>query len=231
MIGLKENEQKTIEVTFPSDYPQKDLAGKKANFELKIKKISTRKMPDLNDEYIASLQIPNVSNLTQLKDFVKKDITIKKENYNKQLNVEKIVNFLIKNAKIEFIPEKMISYESEKIFHQYQSQAKQYGISIEQFINFQGFSTIDDFNKMIDVTASENVSYSLVIDKISEEMKLTISDSESEEYYKAVAQQYRISVEELKKIITKNDEMLETIEISILRNKTLEELLKLNSKE
>jgi trigger factor len=70
MIGLKKDDKKTIEVTFPKDYHSKDLANKKAKFELVINDIKIIQKPELNDEYIARFAIPDVKTDEQFKKYV-----------------------------------------------------------------------------------------------------------------------------------------------------------------
>ncbi|NOY67438.1 MAG: trigger factor [Gammaproteobacteria bacterium] len=51
LIGAKEGETKTIEVTFPDDYQGKEVAGKKAEFDVVIKKVNKPVLPEVNDEF------------------------------------------------------------------------------------------------------------------------------------------------------------------------------------
>ena len=49
MVGMKKGEEKDIEVTLSKDYPNKDLAGKKAIYHVKVKDIKVRKLPAIDD--------------------------------------------------------------------------------------------------------------------------------------------------------------------------------------
>ncbi len=57
LIGVKQGEQKTIEVTFPEDYQSKEVAGKKAQFEIDVLKVNKPVLPELNDEFAKSFGI------------------------------------------------------------------------------------------------------------------------------------------------------------------------------
>ena len=51
IIGMKKSEQKTITVTFPQDYQNKDLAGAVATFDITVKKIQQAELPEVDDEF------------------------------------------------------------------------------------------------------------------------------------------------------------------------------------
>ena len=51
LIGLKSGETKEIEVTFPVDYGQADLAGKESQFHISVRKVMQGILPDVNDEF------------------------------------------------------------------------------------------------------------------------------------------------------------------------------------
>lgn len=51
LIGVKQDENKTIEVTFPDDYQGKEVAGKKASFDIEVLKVNKPVLPELNDEF------------------------------------------------------------------------------------------------------------------------------------------------------------------------------------
>ncbi|MGC9054017.1 MAG: trigger factor, partial [Candidatus Hydrogenedens sp.] len=69
--GAKVGDTKTCEVEFPEDYTNKSLAGKKATFEIKVKDIKRKELPELNDEFAKQA---GAENLEDLKQQIKKEI-------------------------------------------------------------------------------------------------------------------------------------------------------------
>ncbi len=51
LIGLETGDTKTIKVKFPDEYHSKDLAGKETDFEVTIKGIQEKELPELNDDF------------------------------------------------------------------------------------------------------------------------------------------------------------------------------------
>jgi trigger factor len=84
MVGLKKGERKTIEVTFPKDYHSKDLANKKAKFDLVINEIKTIQRPKLDESYITRFAIPNVKTPEQFREYVQNQLMDYKKYHSKQ---------------------------------------------------------------------------------------------------------------------------------------------------
>ncbi len=55
LIGLKSDEEKEIEKVYPEDFPQKEYAGKKERYLVKIKNIEQETLPELTDEFVKEL--------------------------------------------------------------------------------------------------------------------------------------------------------------------------------
>ena len=66
LVGAKAGEERTLEVTFPSDYPAKELAGKPASFAVKIKEVAKPVKPAVDDEFAKSLGAESVAKLRQM---------------------------------------------------------------------------------------------------------------------------------------------------------------------
>ena len=74
LVGAKKDEKKTISVKFPKDYHAKDIAGKKARFEVAVKQVSEAKLPELTDELAANYGIKE-GGVEGLKDEIRKNLT------------------------------------------------------------------------------------------------------------------------------------------------------------
>jgi trigger factor len=90
LVGLQKGEKKTIQVTFPKDYHAKDLANKKASFELVNNDIKTIQKPKLDEAYIARFAIDGVKNEEQFKKYIGKQLKDHKEYTNMQDTIHQI---------------------------------------------------------------------------------------------------------------------------------------------
>mgnify|MGYP002711661304 FL=1 len=92
MIGMKKDEIKDLNVTFPENYGEKSLAGKAAVFKVTVHEVKEEILPELTDEYVQGLKIENVGNLDELKAFKKGEIAEKKAVSEKDRQVNEIIN-------------------------------------------------------------------------------------------------------------------------------------------
>ncbi len=104
-----------IDVNFPEDYGQADLAGKKARFSIKVHQVQAGELPELNDEFVKKFNIEGGV------DALTKDIeaNMKRElkKYVSQINRKNVFDKLIAENKVS-LPEGLIDREIEELKHQ-----------------------------------------------------------------------------------------------------------------
>ena len=71
--GMKAGDEKTIKVKFPKDYPAEDLAGKQADFAIKMHTVNEEVLPELNDEFAAAFSVTE-GGLEQFKNDVRENM-------------------------------------------------------------------------------------------------------------------------------------------------------------
>ena len=79
LIGMKNGEEKEIEVTFPEDYHSEELKGQKATFKVKINDVKTTVIPEIGEEFFEDLGMEGVNSLETLKEEIKTHILARKE--------------------------------------------------------------------------------------------------------------------------------------------------------
>jgi len=110
LIGAKKDEVRKFDLPYPSDHHQKNLAGKKVEFEVTIKEVYGRQVPEANDELAVKF---GLKNLIELKDNIKKSLLQEGEQKIKQKTELAILDKLISQAKISELPDSLV--ENEKI--------------------------------------------------------------------------------------------------------------------
>ena len=137
MIGMKAEEVKDVNVTFPENYGAADLAGKAAVFKVTVHEVKVKKLPELNDEYVATLKIEGVNTVEELKANKKAEIEAKKAVSEKDRQVDELINKILDNAVVD-MPESLIAERVNGIRAQYEQQAKMYNIPFETFLSLMG---------------------------------------------------------------------------------------------
>ena len=107
LIGVKINQNKSVTVKLPENYPKKDLANKKADFDCKILKIKKPIETKINDEFGKKL---GAKDLNDLKDLIKKQIKNQYQNTLETITKRKILEQIDKDYDID-LPQNLIDQE------------------------------------------------------------------------------------------------------------------------
>lgn len=198
LIGLKSGDSKDIEVTFPKDYPSEDLKGEKVIFEVKINEVKHKILPEINKDFFADLSIEGVDSEKTLREYVKNELTIEKEEKSKEAKVESILNKIIESLKIE-LPEEMVTEEIHFMIKQFEQNLSMQGLSLDQFMEMTK-TTHEKFHEQYRGQAEKRILQSLVLNKIAETEKIDVTKEEIDIEIPALAARYNISEEEIKKL-------------------------------
>lgn len=201
LIGMKIGEEKDIHVTFPEDYHSEALKGQPTVFKVKLNEIKTETKAELNDDFVKSLNKEGIETVDALKESIKADLSKAKEESEKNRIIGAAVKFAVDNATVD-IPVEMINYEKENMKKQVESQAKQYGIELEMYVQFSGM-TMEQFDQNLNQQAQDKVLTSLVIEAIAEKEDFEVTDAEIELKYEEIANHYNVEVKDVKAQLTK----------------------------
>lgn len=203
LVGLGINEEKTIQVTFPEEYHSPDLAGKAAEFEVKIKEIREKKLPELNDEFADNTS--EFSTLAELKEDLKKNILEAKENKAtaelKALAVEKVSE----NFNIE-IPQAMIETQIDSFIQNMEMNMARQGLNLNQYLEYTD-EKIEDLRKKYQADAEKAVKNTLVLEAIAKNEGIEITEESLEEEYARLAATYQKEVSEIKDLLVNSGEI------------------------
>lgn len=123
IIGMQTEEEKSITVSFPADYHNKDVAGKQAEFKIKLHKVAQAHLPELNDKFAEKLGIKEggIQKLhAQLREKMQENLQASLEMKNKTAVLDKMLEM----NKIE-IPNALIENETEALREQFMNQFSQ----------------------------------------------------------------------------------------------------------
>lgn len=195
MIGMKAGETKDLNVTFPEQYQAKELAGKAAVFKVTVNEVKEEVLPEINDEFVATLKIEGVNNVEELKAYEKKEIEAQKAISEKDKEVDTLINKILDSADID-LPEALVEDRYNAMRSQYENQAKQYGIPFETFLQFMG-TTLAQFEDITKKQAANNVKFSLIMSKLIEVEKLEPSKEELQARAEKDVEASKLTVDQL----------------------------------
>ncbi len=201
LIGHKQGEEFDIDVTFPKSYQETSLAGKPAVFKIKLHEVKTRELPELDDEFVKD--VSEFDTLDEYKESIKKQL---KELKQKESDIDaddQMIDKTIELLKAE-IPEAMFENKVEDLIHNFTHKLKAQGLTLESYLKYTGMDTAA-LTVQFRPQAERQVKLRLALDKIAELEKLTATAEEIEEKYITLAEQYKMDVAQIKKVINEKD--------------------------
>lgn len=200
LIGCKAGDEKDVVVTFPEEYHAKELAGKEATFKCKVHKVEETILPEIDDEFAK-----DVSDTCETLDDLRKEITerLKAERQEAADNAfeEKVLDAVIDGMKAD-IPAAMIDSQVDTIVQDFGYRLQMQGMGLEQYLKMTG-TEMGAFRAMFQSQAERQVKTRLALQKVVELEGITVSDTELEEEYAKMAEQYKMEVEKVKAIVSK----------------------------
>ena len=175
MIGMKAEEVKDINVTFPENYGEASLAGKAAVFKVTVHEVKEQKLPEFTDEYVKTLN-KDVNNYAELKAAKKTELEATKAQAEKDRQTNDLINKIIDNATVD-MPKTLVDSRYNAMKSQYENQAKMYNIPFETFIQIMG-STLEQFEDITRKQAERQALFDVVAGAIIEAEKLVPTKEE-----------------------------------------------------
>ena len=175
VVGMKKEEKKDIEVTFPEDYGSKDLAGKKAVFAITVHEVQKKELPELDDEFVKDID-DELNTVDEWKEKIKAQILDTKAK-NAEVKLENaIVEKVAENTEIE-IPEAMIEEELDYRIQDFENNLKQYGLKMNDYLKYTN-SSVEKMKEEQRDEAVRNVKIRLVLEEICKKENLTVTPEE-----------------------------------------------------
>ena len=211
LIGMKQDEEKEIEVTFPEDYGSEELKGAKATFKVKVHEIKEKTMPEMTEEFFEDLGMEGVNSKETLEEEIKKSLLAHKETEAENKYVDTLLDKIAENTTVD-IPEEMVSEEVHRLIHRFEEQMKMQGISLDLYYQFTK-STHEDLHKQMEPEAYKNVLYRLILEEITKLEKVEVTLDEGEEEAAKLATKYGMEKEKFVKEFGGLDMIMYDLEI------------------
>jgi len=190
IVGMKKDEEKDLDLTFPENYHSEELKGAKVVFKVKVKGIKTRVYPEYNEDFFKDLNIPEVDSLDKLKSHIKEHIEGHKTADVEDKYFEACLTKVSENAKID-VPEEMINDEIDRITNEFSERLQMQGMNLDTYLKMLAMD-IDKFKENFKEEATKRVRFRLCIEAVVKEEKIEVTDKEVEDYSKEMATKYQM---------------------------------------
>ena len=221
IIGMNIGDKKDVNVTFPKNYHVDELKNKPAVFEVTVKAIKTKQLPELNDEFAS--EVSEFETLADLKADIKTKLTEQAEHEAMHKQEADLIDAVTANAKVE-VPEVMVEHQIDDFINEFEYRLGYQGLRLEDYLKYLG-QTMEELRASRKEDAAKSVKTRLVLEAIVKAENLDVTDADVEEKYNE-GKEKKKTIEEIRKEL--KSEQIAYMQNGILMNKLMK-LLKENN--
>ena len=215
LVGVSEEEEKEFSVSYPDDFSSEALAGRTVHYKAKIKSVGKSEVPELNDDWAKSLD-EGYDSLADLRKKLRADL----EKYadadaDARVRNNAIAKLIEENA-FE-VPNVLIDNQARNLLNNFAQDLQQRGVDLNKVDS----SFIEMTYHQMRTQAERDVRGAMLLDKIAEAEKVSISAEEIEEEIGKLAEYYRATPEQIKESLEKQGGT-GTIENNLKTRKSIE---------
>ncbi|MBX4200578.1 trigger factor [Candidatus Parcubacteria bacterium] len=175
IVGMKAGEEKEFTAKFPDNTPNKNLAGKDAEFKVKMLSVQKMELAEINDEFAKALGA--FDTLVALKENLKEGITAEKKEAEKQRNRGEMLEAI--SVKTTFdIPKKMVDFEEQRLMEDLKAQIEhRFKMTFEAYLASVK-KTEKEIKDSYRLEAEKRIKNFLVLRQIGREEKIEVTEAE-----------------------------------------------------
>jgi len=186
IIGMKANQTKSFDMTFPEDYHGKNMAGKKVNFIVLLHRVEAPKLPEVDAEFARSVGIAD-GDVSKLNDEIRSNLTREVSRRVKLHNKEAAMEALLKIAKFD-VPKGLVDLEVQTVVQKTAQEMESRGMKMKD-MPFQP--------EMFKERAEKRVKLGLILSELVQKHGLQARPEQT----KAMIEDYAQSFDEGEQII------------------------------
>ncbi len=220
---MKIGEEKEFKLQLPSDYPKSELVGKEAPFKVRLIEIKEEKLPELDDDFAIGVD-SELKTLDSLRERVSTNLKLRAEEKTKMDFEDRIIETVTALAQVEY-PPILVEVEIDRLINQQLQRWQVTGKGLEEYLSSIN-KTEEELREELRPLAAKRVTRSLVLDKITEEEKIEVNDSEIDTEIETMANSETGSKGELQKLLD-TSQVRESVKRMLTTRKTIQQLVEI----
>jgi len=218
ITGMRLQQSKEFDLTFPEDWKSKDLAGKPARFYVTLNALRQREVPALNEDFIKDLGKEGCSTVEELKQSVKKELLEQEKQRVRREAREQVIDKLIEKNPFP-VPPSLVDRQQDALVRE-----------MESYLGYQGVNTKEiglDKKKMkkdMQERAERDVRATLLLEAVSEQEKIEVGEADIEAKLQEAAEQMGQNLAKIKSLY-EDEQARARLRHQLLQDKVLDFLL------
>lgn len=177
LVGMKEKEEKEIEVTFPKEYHAAHLAGKKAKFKVKMHEVNEVVLPAIDDKF--ATQVGPFKDLAKLKEDIEKELLNTKVIQERNRVETEILDKISEKIEVK-VPDKLVHDEAHRLLHEAEHNLTHQGLTMDKYLEIAK-KTKEELEQEMKPEAEKRVKIGLVLSEIAKDKKFETNEKEVHE--------------------------------------------------
>ncbi|GHA10418.1 trigger factor [Devosia pacifica] len=213
LVGAKKGETKTVDVTFPDDYQNEELAGKKATFEVNILHVDAPAAGELDEDFAKKLGLESVD---KLREAVRGQMENALSSMSRQHMKRQILDLLDEGHKFE-VPQQLVEAEFNQIWQRVTHEIEHHGRSFED----EG-TTEEEAREQYQRIAERRVRLGLVVAEIGNKNEIQVSEQEHQQALIAEVRRFPGQEQQVYDYYRQNPQALASLRAPVFENKVVD---------
>ncbi|MBX3118906.1 MAG: trigger factor [Fimbriimonadaceae bacterium] len=199
LSGMKAEEVKVVELTFPDNFQEADWKGKKEKCHVTVRSLSSVKLPEVDDEFAQTLQADSVD---ALRARMRELLSGAKEQMAIEFLNEQLLEALLGSSTIH-VPDTMWEQVASRRLYELAVEQQDKGKSMEAYATEQGM-TVAELEESWRNEAKMHVTRAVAIQEIFKREKMELTNADLNMQLVSMASEYEVKPEEMLEILKKN---------------------------
>jgi trigger factor len=174
LVGAKAGDRRQATVPFPDDYPAEEVAGKSAEFDVTVKEVREKELPELNDDFAA--EASEFDTLAELRDHIAGQIREILDRQIAERFQQAALDAAVANAEVE-LPEPVVDARAAEMWRRVERSLQQQGVDPENYLQIQGKAR-DEMIKEARPDAEQALKREAVLEAVAEAEGIEITEDD-----------------------------------------------------
>lgn len=201
LVGKNVGDDVEVNVTFPENYGQASLAGKPAKFEVEIKDIKVKELPELNDEFVQDTT--EFENLNEYKNEIAGKLIVAKKQQAKNKMEEDLVTALVEGCEMD-VPQVMIDNDIDMKIEDFSRNIQSQGLSLDVYLQYMG-QTVESMREAYRPMSEKQVKARLALEAVANAENFAVEEADLDAEIEKIAKAYGMEKDVLKSALRPED--------------------------
>jgi trigger factor len=170
IAGMILDQVKELEVTFPEDYPQEDLAGQPAIFSITLKEIKEKELPDLDDDF--AQEISEFETIEELRNSLTERYQEEADQQTQSNKDTALLDELVTHLEAE-IPNTLIQKEVDFMLTQTVMQLSRQGLDVNKLLTRE---VVENMRERTRPEAIDRLQRTLALGEVAKQVEIAVDD-------------------------------------------------------